>query len=336
MEMGMGMDRDVVVVPYVICKILKSGKDDVNIMNMNTLPLVEKYRPTEFDDIVLDDMTKLILNRMIDTKTIPNILLYGPPGTGKTTTAINLIKAYQSRWGSSNNSVIHLNASDDRGIDVIRTHLYNFVSSRSMFESGIKFIILDEADYMTKPAQSALRSIIHTYSETVRICFICNYISKIEEGLLSEFVVFRFNAMPSCKILELLRKIIRLENIELSEKMLDSIRSLYGSDIRSMINCIHTHLHTPAYISIVTPEFLETIYKAFAEKYPIPHIINLFLTTSHDVKFVVKTWFNDMVRNRPDLLNDSVLQIISASMHFLNCPLPVFVGYVVTQLYNKI
>ena len=126
----------------------------------NTIPWVEKYRPSQFDDIVLDPYNRTIFRRIIDTNYFPNLLFYGPPGTGKTTTIINLIQEYQTKYNRKNKSmIIHLNASDERGIDIIRNQINQFVRSKNLFEVGLKFVILDEVDYMTKNAQ---RSEEHT------------------------------------------------------------------------------------------------------------------------------------------------------------------------------
>ena len=127
-------------------------------MNIFT-PWVEKYRPNTFDDIVLDPLNKTILENIIKNEHFPNLLFYGPPGTGKTTSIINLIKAYQEN-SQNQNLMIHLNASDERGIDIIRNQINSFVNSKSLFNNGMKFVILDEVDYMTKNAQIALRYLL--------------------------------------------------------------------------------------------------------------------------------------------------------------------------------
>ena len=168
----------------------------------HSVPWVEKYRPTQFENIVLDPLNKIILNNIIQTSFFPNLLLYGPPGTGKTTTIINLVKSYQSVLNENNKELmIHLNASDERGIDIIRNQISLFVNSKTLFNKGMKFVILDEVDYMTKNAQQALKSLIQNYSSSVRFCLICNYISKIDEGLQNEFIKLRFNQLPEADII---------------------------------------------------------------------------------------------------------------------------------------
>lgn len=165
------------------------------------------------------------------------MLFYGPPGTGKTTTIMNLINEYQTRHTRRNKeTVIHLNASDERGVDIIRTQIYQFVRSQHIFESGCKFVILDEVDYMTKNAQHALKTLLQTCHQNVRFCLICNYISKIDESLQREFVCVRFNQLPCLEIRKFIQKIAYSENIQIDEDDIEMLLSSYQSDIRSMIN----------------------------------------------------------------------------------------------------
>ena len=166
-------------------------------MHKKNSPWVEKYRPTSFDDIVLEPLNRTLLTNIIETNNFPNLLFYGPPGTGKTTTIINLINAYQEKNGQKRKGLkIHLNASDDRGIDIIRNQIKTFVDTKTLFGKGIKFVILDEVDYMTKNAQQALRYLIQQYINDIRFCLICNYISRIDMSLQNEFVRLRFCQLP--------------------------------------------------------------------------------------------------------------------------------------------
>ena len=174
---------------------------------------------------------------MLKKKNFPNILLYGPPGTGKTTTIINLINEYQ-RIKKNKSLVIHLNASDERGIDIIRNQIYQFVKTKNLFEIGFKFVVLDEVDYMTKNAQQALKYLLQTCGNNVKFFLICNYISKIELSLQHEFVCIRFNQLPKSKICKFIRDICEKENLDISDQNIDTIQNLHKSDIRSMVNFI--------------------------------------------------------------------------------------------------
>ena len=178
----------------------------------NSIPWVEKYRPDNFDKIILSDENKNFLNQILKKDIFPNLILYGPPGTGKTTTIINIIRKYQEINNQKDNSlVMHLNASDDRGIDIIRNSIYSFVNSKNLFTKGLKFVILDEVDYMTKTAQLALKYLIQMNVSNVRYCLICNYISKIDQSLLTELILIRFNELPQDIIVEFLKVIIKNE-----------------------------------------------------------------------------------------------------------------------------
>lgn len=209
------------------------------------MPWIEKYRPTHFDGIVLDPLNRVFFRNILEKRHFPNLLFYGPPGTGKTTTIINLINEYQDKYTRKNReSIIHLNASDERGIDIIRTQIYQFVKSKHIFEVGLKFVILDEVDYMTKNAQQALKTLLQTALPNVRFCLICNYISKIDESLQHEFISVRFNQLPRREIRQFISAISAKESIGIDGDEIDQLCDTYQSDIRSMINYLQSSYST--------------------------------------------------------------------------------------------
>lgn len=202
-------------------------------------PWCEKYRPTNIESIVLEPINRTIFDNILEHNYFPNLLFYGPPGVGKTTTADNLILNYQKRYSKINReTIIHLNASDERGIEVIRTQIYNFVKSKNMFEKGLKFVILDEVDYMTKNAQQALKNLLQSCIDNVRFIMICNYICKIDESLKNEFTCVRFNQLPQPEIVKLIRTIADAEDLHITDEAIVTIQQMFYSDIRSMINYI--------------------------------------------------------------------------------------------------
>ena len=222
-------------------------------------PWVEKYRPTRFEDIVLDPLNRKLLKNIVTQNKFPNLLFYGPPGTGKTTTIINLINKYQEKYDQKNKGLkIHLNASDDRGIDVIRNQINQFVNTKTLFGNGLKFVILDEVDYMTKNAQQALRYLIQQYNKNIRFVLICNYISKIDSALQNEFIRLRFCQLPKKDTYNFLNTIIEKEGLNITSKQINIIQKKFKSDIRSMINYIqsnHTNLNFNT--DILSKKFLE-------------------------------------------------------------------------------
>ena len=256
----------------------------------NNIPWVEKYRPQDFDSILLNNENKIFFNEILNKNIFPNILLYGPPGTGKTTTIINIINRYQTINNQQDKSlVIHLNASDDRGIDIIRNNISQFVNSNSLFINGVKFIILDEVDYMTKNAQQALKQLIKVNSENIRYCLICNYISRIDESLLDEFIVVRFNQLPEKSVIDFLDNINVCENLKMSRETILNIKKYYNSDIRSMINYMQNNVNNNK-IETITDTFLQKIF------------------TTHTSKSF--TQFNDIInKNSKSLLIDSRILI---------------------------
>lgn len=204
------------------------------------LPWIEKYRPNHIDQIILEDETKKMLFEMIDTKNFPNLLLYGPPGTGKTTSIICLLKMYQDRYNCSNN-VMHLNASNDRGVDIIRTQIYTFIHTQGMFHNDLKFVVLDEVDSMTKPAQLSLLNLLHI--PNVRFCLICNYISKLIPNLRDSLMLVPFyNTINDSGYIQ---NIIDKENVTIDADVINDIKFNYYPDLRSTINCLQNYHSNP-------------------------------------------------------------------------------------------
>jgi len=256
------------------------------------IPWVEKYRPVDFDTIVLDETNKLFFTKIMESY-IPNMLFYGPPGTGKTTTIINIIKAYQKIKGETiNGLMIHLNASDERGIDTIRTQIYSFVHTKPFFKSGTKFVILDEIDSMTKNAQQALGYMLHTYVD-VRFCLICNYISKIEPTLQTMFIKIKFNKLPKELILSFLETIVVSEKLDYTRVQLEYIQSMYETDIRSMINFIQ--MNQTSVVQVIHSTLWDELYAMIKTGENINIVASKIYKISKDYCVDVKHILKDFV-----------------------------------------
>ena len=262
------------------------------------IPWVEKYRPTNFDNIVLDSTNRKLLTNIIKKNTFPNLLFYGPPGTGKTTTIINLINKYQeiNNYTHKNGYTIHLNASDDSGIDIIRNQIKTFVRTKTFYGEKCKFVILDEVDYMTKNAQQALKYLIQTHNNNIRFCLICNYISRIEPSLKNEFVRLRFCQLPKQDIIYFLKNIIEKENIQWSDENLNNLLNWFKSDIRSMINYLQSNHQNIEDINILKRHTISNIVNNYIiSNKKIPEVINFINTISLEYNTEIKTIIKEIV-----------------------------------------
>jgi len=305
---------------------------------MNTIPWVEKYRPTRFDDIVLDPLNKSIMDTIINTNYFPNMLLYGPPGTGKTTTIINLINIFQEKNNQKNKGLmIHLNASDERGIDIIRNQISQFVYSQSLFTNVTKFVILDEVDYMTKNAQQALKYLLQNYNnKNVRFCLICNYISRIDDSLQNEFMRLRFNQLPNIDIIRFLNVISTKENLNISNHTLTAIQRLYKSDIRSMINYMQSNQHMMKEQLVIDNTVWDTLTDTI--KKSINNSITMLKTISStyniEIKNLIKDYLNFIIRTHHELINPKFLKFVEFIMHLKDSNIEYITKYTILSLHE--
>ena len=283
------------------------------------IPWVEKYRPTNFKDIVLDDINRTIMENILKNNYFPNILLYGPPGTGKTTTIINLINTFQENNNQKNKGLmIHLNASDERGIDIIRNNINNFVNSKNLFNEGIKFIVLDEIDYMTKNAQQALKYLLQINNKNVRFCLICNYISRIDDSLQSEFMRLRFNQLPEEKIIDFLQLINKLENLNYNNKILNAIQKIYKPDIRSMLNYMQSNQTIILNNKIIDDNLWKIITNIIIKKKATNFLNKLYevsFSYNIEIKNIIKLYFNYIIIYDQKYISKEFLDIVEYIMH---------------------
>jgi replication factor C subunit 3/5 len=190
------------------------------------------------EDLVAQDDIVSILTNLIDSDNLPHLLLYGPPGTGKTSTIVAAAKRMYGSDAAYKSMTLELNASDARGIDVVRNEIKEFAGTKQLFTKGVKFIILDEADAMTSDAQFALRRIIEKYTKNARFCLICNYVSKIIPALQSRCTRFRFGPLQQEHIRGRLEEIAALEHCPTTVDGVDAILRLSGGDMRRVLNLL--------------------------------------------------------------------------------------------------
>lgn len=198
---------------------------------------VDKYRPKTFNDIVGQDYFVKRVKAFIDSKNLPHLLFAGSPGTGKTTTAHVIARELYGENGTQGN-FLELNASDDRGIDIIRNQIKEFARLKSLSQIPYKIICLDEADSLTKDAQQALRRTMEKYSTTCRFILACNEMSKVIDPIQSRCVIFKFKPLTKESLSVLTKKICKKENLEIDEKALEMLINISKGDVRRLTNTL--------------------------------------------------------------------------------------------------
>ncbi|EGO52971.1 activator 1 41 kDa subunit [Neurospora tetrasperma FGSC 2508] len=212
-------------------------------------PWVEKYRPKTLSDVTAQDHTITVLQRTLQASNLPHMLFYGPPGTGKTSTILALAKEL---YGPEliKSRVLELNASDERGISIVREKVKDFARMQLTNPSAaykarypcppFKLIILDEADSMTQDAQSALRRTMEMYSKITRFCLICNYVTRIIDPLASRCSKFRFKSLDQGNAKKRLEEIAQLEGVGLEEGAVDALIKCSEGDLRKAITYLQS------------------------------------------------------------------------------------------------
>ncbi|KAF2772086.1 P-loop containing nucleoside triphosphate hydrolase protein, partial [Teratosphaeria nubilosa] len=245
-----------------------SSKNTAPTKDDRLQPWVEKYRPKSLDDVAAQDHTVTVLRRTLQSTNLPHMLFYGPPGTGKTSTVLALAKQL---YGPDliKSRVLELNASDERGISIVREKVKNFarmqLSNPPAGPAGeeyrkkypcppYKIIVLDEADSMTQDAQSALRRTMETYSKITRFCLICNYVTRIIDPLASRCSKFRFKSLDEANAGKRLEDIAKLENVKLEDGVVDTLLRCSEGDLRKAITFLQSAARLVGAVQANLPE----------------------------------------------------------------------------------
>ncbi|KAF8479003.1 P-loop containing nucleoside triphosphate hydrolase protein [Russula ochroleuca] len=236
----------------------KQAKDKESVPSPSLQPWVEKYRPETIDDVSSQGHIVSVLQKTLTSTNLPHMLFYGPPGSGKTSTILALSRQL---FGPDNfrARVLELNASDERGISIVREKIKNFARQTPRAEAiasdgkkypcpPYKIIILDEADSMTQDAQGALRRIMENYARITRFCLVCNYVTRIIEPLASRCSKFRFKPLDSSSARDRLEHIAAAEQVPVNRAVISALISTSSGDLRRAI----TYLQSAARLSSAT------------------------------------------------------------------------------------
>jgi len=204
--------------------------------NQNQQPWVEKYRPRHLVDVVGQTEILKRLKVFVNDSSMPHLMFAGPAGTGKTTCALALIRDMFKGKMKRNISYLELNASDARGIDVIRTDVKDFAKSKPPEGVPFKILILDEADSTTGAAQQALRRTMEKYTANCRFILICNYSNKIILPIQSRTSMFRFSPLSNEEIIGRINRVVKNEGLEIRPDGMDALIYVSNGDLRRAIN----------------------------------------------------------------------------------------------------
>lgn len=237
----------------------------------------EKYRPQNFDEIIGQESIIAKIRSFVKSRNMPHLIFAGPPGSGKTTTALVIAKVlFGDDW---KDQILELNASDERGIDVVRNKVKDFARILKSPNHPFKIIYLDESDALTPQAQQALRRTMEKYSDSTRFILSCNYLSKIIDPIQSRCAVFKFRRLSKDAIMTLIDSIVAKEKLKVDAKAKEALYEISNGDCRKVENI----LQSASYFGEITEE---NIYEmaAFARPKEIKDILMAALSEKNYFK----------------------------------------------------
>jgi len=270
----------------------------------------EKYRPKKLSEVINQRHVVERAKAFVEEKNIPHMLFAGPPGSGKTTVALCI--AYELYGDSWRQNVLELNASDARGIDVIRGQVKDFARTKPIGEVPYKIIILDEADNLTSDAQQALRRTMEAFTAVSRFCLICNFSSKIIEPIQSRCAVFRFKALTEADVRKYIDRIVKGEKLKITEDGIKAIVEICEGDLRKVANLLQ------AAASVGKKIDEDTIYEVASRAKPTD--------IKEMLELVLKGKFDDARKKLQDLLlrqglsGTDIISEIHKQIYSLNIP----------------
>lgn len=238
---------------------------------METSMWTEKYRPSGFDDIKGQEEVVKRVKAFVKQKNMPHLLFTGPAGVGKTT--LSLVIAKELFGVSWRENFLELNASDERGIDVIRVKVKDFARTRALGNVPFKVIYLDECDALTREAQQALRRTMENYTNTCRFILSCNYPSKIIDPIQSRCALFKFKPLKKEEIFDIVKKIAHDEKIKIDSKAMDALFIVSEGDCRRVENVLQTCAAVSDHITEETVYSMASVAKPKEIKEVLEHTV---------------------------------------------------------------
>tara|TARA_B110000879_G_C11179849_1_gene517769 strand:+ start:3527 stop:4534 length:1008 start_codon:yes stop_codon:yes gene_type:complete len=265
-------------------RLLKSNSSKKVINEKISLPWIEKYRPKNTNEILLDKNLRSKIETILTSRNIGNMIITGEPGTGKTSTVLCIINKLYDEIEKEYN-ILELNASDDRGLNIINNTIIPFCKKKK-YKEKLKIIVLDEADSLTLKAQNLLSSLITLYTKNTRFIFICNEYNKVIESIQSNCLIINYPSISKKNIKKKIKEISKKENINIDEDSINDLIFVSDNNIRQVINnmeCIYY-----CYKKINS----ETIYKIIDKPKPFY------------IKKILKYCFEGKLEDSIDILNE--------------------------------